>query len=115
VVQVHLVHERNGGTGIRLNRLLRTVAAEIEHQRGRMIRTIVNESGEAVGEANVDGMLIKGHRRIDSELKLHHKLFFITSGATLTRINCITVDHVAHKIRLTVDGFSRDSSPQHTA
>jgi hypothetical protein len=79
-----------------------------------MIRTIVNEFGDEVGEANLDGMLIKGYHRIDAELKLRHKLFFRTSGA-LTRINCITIDHAAHKIRLTVDGFSRESSPQHTA
>jgi transposase len=31
------------------------------------------------------------------------------------RIHCITIDHVAHKITLAVDGFSRDSSSQHTA
>ncbi len=53
---------------------------------------------------------IRGFRK----LKLGHKLFFRTSGA-LTRINCITIDHTAHKIRLAVDGFSRESSPQHTA
>ncbi|MGY3607553.1 MULTISPECIES: hypothetical protein [Bradyrhizobium] len=79
-----------------------------------MIRTIVNEAGDAIGETNLDGMLIKGHHRVDAELKLGHKLFFRTSGA-LTRINCITIDHTAHKIRLAVDGFSRESSPQHTA
>jgi hypothetical protein len=79
-----------------------------------MIRTIVNESGDPVGEASLDGMLIKGHHRIDAELKLRHKLFFRTKGA-LTRINCITIDHAAHKIRLAVDGFSQDCSPQQIA
>jgi len=79
-----------------------------------MIRTIVNEAGDAGGETNLDGMLIKGRHRIDAELKLGHKLLFRTNGV-LTRINCIIIDHTAHKIRLVVDGFSRESSPQHTA
>jgi hypothetical protein len=42
-------------------------------------------------------MLIKGHQRIDAELKHRRKLFFSTGGA-LVRIHCITIDHVAHKI-----------------
>ena len=79
-----------------------------------MTRTIVNEAGDAIGETNLDGMLVKGHYRIDAELKPGPKLFFRTSGA-LTRINCITIDHNAHKVRLAVDGFSRESSPKHTA
>ena len=62
----------------------------------------------------LDGMLIKGRHRIDAELKLGHKLFFRTNGV-LTRINCIIIDHTTHKIRLAVDGFSRESSHQHTA
>ena len=70
-----------------------------------MIR-IVNEAGDDVGQTNLDGMLIKGHQRIDVELKHRRKLFFSTGGA-LVRINCITIDHVAHKITLAVDGFSR--------
>jgi hypothetical protein len=94
---------------------LRSIAAALKHIRGEMtIRTIVNEAGDEVGQTNLDGMLIKGHHRIDVELKLGRKLFFISSGA-LTRINCITIDHAAHKITLAVDGFSRESSPQHIA
>jgi hypothetical protein len=62
--------------------------------------------GDEVGQTNLDDTLIKGHHQIDAELKLHHKLFFRTSGA-LTKINCITIDHTAHKITLAVDGFSR--------
>ena len=62
----------------------------------------------------IGGMLIKGYHRIDVELKLGHKLFFRTSG-TLTRINCIIIDYAAQKITLAEDGFSRESSPQHTA
>jgi hypothetical protein len=84
----------------------------MKHTKGEMIRTIVNEAGDEVGQTDLDGMLIKGHHQIDAELKLRHKLFFRTSGA-LTKINCITIDHAAHKIRLVVDGFSRESS--HTA
>jgi hypothetical protein len=30
----------------------------------------VNEAGDAGGETNLDGMLIKGRHRIDAELKL---------------------------------------------
>lgn len=82
--------------------------------RVEMIRKIVNEAGIEVGETNLDGMLIKGHDRIDAELKLGHKLFFRTSGAP-ARINCVTIDHTAHKITLAVDGFSRESFPQHKA
>ena len=78
-----------------------------------MIR-IVNEAGHDVGQTNLDGMLIKGHQRIDVELKHRRKLFFSTGGA-LVRIHCITIDHVAHKIALAVDGFGRENSPQHTA
>lgn len=74
--------------------------------KDEMIRTIVNEAGDEVGQTNLDGTLIKGHDQIDAELKLHHKLFFRTSGA-LTKINCITIDHTAHKITLAVDGFGR--------
>jgi hypothetical protein len=74
--------------------------------KGEMIRTIVNEAGDEVGQTNLDDTLIKGHHQIDAELKLHHKLFFRTSGV-LTKINCITIDHTAHKITLAVDGFSR--------
>jgi hypothetical protein len=76
-----------------------------------MTPTIVNEAGDELGRTNHDGTLIKGHHRIEAELKLGHKLFFMTSGA-LTRIRCITIDHAAHKITLVVDGFSRESSPQ---
>lgn len=79
-----------------------------------MTRKIVDEAGIEIGETNLDGMLIKGHCRIDAELKLGHKLFFRTSGAP-TRINCITIDHTAHKIMLAADGFSRERSPQHKA
>ena len=78
-----------------------------------MIRVIVNEAGDAIGQT-VDGMLTKGHERIDAELKYRRKLFFSTGGA-LVRIHCITIYHVAHKITLAVDGFSRESSSQHTA
>jgi len=74
--------------------------------KGEMIRTIVNEAGDEVGQTNIDGTLVKGHHQIDAELKLHHRLFFRTSGA-LTKINCITIDHTTHKITLAVDGFSR--------
>ena len=95
---------------------LRTIAAALKHRdemirkivNEAMIRTIVNEAGIEVGETNLDGMLIKGHHRIDAELKLGHKLFFRTSGAP-ARINCITIDHIAHKITLAVDGFSREA------
>ena len=73
-----------------------------------MNRMIVNEAGDDVGRANLDGVLIKGHQRIDVELKHRRKLFFSTGY-------CITIDHVAHKITLAVDGFSRESSSQHTA
>jgi hypothetical protein len=76
--------------------------------KGETIRTIVNEAGDEVGQTNLDGMLIKGHHQIDAELKLRHKLFFRTSGA-LTKINCITIDHTAHKITLAADGFSREA------
>lgn len=79
-----------------------------------MIRTIVNEAGIEVGETNLDGMVVKGHQRIDAELKHGHKLFFRTSGAP-ARINCIIIDHTAHKITLAVDGFSRERSSQHKA
>ncbi|OKO80884.1 hypothetical protein [Bradyrhizobium sp. NAS96.2] len=110
-----LAHDWNAGASIRLDRL-RTVAAALK-RRGEMIqkivneamiRTIVNEAGIEVGETNRDGMLIKGHHRIDAELKLGHKLFFRTSGAP-ARINCITIDHTAHKITLAADGFSREA------
>ncbi|TAI60882.1 hypothetical protein [Bradyrhizobium sp. Leo170] len=84
----------------------------MKHTKGEMIRTIVNEAGDEVGQTDLEGMLIKGHHQIDAELKLRHKLFFRTSGA-LTKINCITIDHAAHKITLVVDGFSRERS--HTA
>jgi hypothetical protein len=84
------------------------------HQRDEMIRKIVNEAGIEVGETNLDGMVVKGHDRIDAELKLGHKLFFRTSGAP-ARINCVTIDHTAHKITLAADGFSREVSPQHKA
>jgi hypothetical protein len=103
----------NAGAGPRLNRLC-TIVAALTHHRGEMTRMIVNEAGDAVGQANLDGMLIKGHERIDAELKHRRKLFFSTGGA-LVRIHCITIDHVAHKITLAVDGFSRESSSQHTA
>ena len=46
--------------------------------KGEMIRTIVNEAGDEVGQTNLDGTLIKGHHQIDAELKLHHRLFFRT-------------------------------------
>jgi hypothetical protein len=103
----------NAGAGARLDRLRTIVAAPTPH-RGEMNRMIVNEAGDDVGRANLDGVLIKGHQRIDVELKQHRKLFFSTGGA-LVRIHCITIDHVAHKITLAVDGFSRESSSQHTA
>jgi hypothetical protein len=103
----------NAGAGTRLDRL-RTIVAALTHHRGEMIRMIVNEAGDAVGQTTLDGMLIKGHERIDAELKHRRKLFFSTGGA-LVRIHCITIDHVAHKITLAVDGFSRESSSQHTA
>jgi hypothetical protein len=106
----------NGRTGtacrVGASRLdsLRTIAAALTHHRGEMIR-IVNEAGDDVGQTNLDGMLIKGHQRIDVELKHRRKLFFSTGGA-LVRIHCITIDHVAHKITLAVDGFGRENSPQ---
>jgi hypothetical protein len=103
----------NAGAGTRLDRLRTIVAAPTPH-RGEMNRMIVNEAGDDVGRANLDGVLIKGHQRIDVELKHRRKLFFSTGGA-LVRIHCITIDHVAHKITLAVDGFSRESSSQHTA
>ena len=78
-----------------------------------MIWMIVNEAGDQVGQTNPDGMLIKGHQRIDVELKHRRNLFF-SSGGALVRIRCITIDHVAHTITLAVDGFSREGS-QHTA
>jgi hypothetical protein len=84
----------------------------MKHTKGEMIRTIVNEAGDEVGQTDLEGMLIKGHHQIDAELKLRHKLFFKTGGA-LTKINCITIDHAAYKITLVVDGFSRERS--HTA
>ena len=93
---------------------LRTIVAAPTHHRGEMIRMIVNEAGDNVGQANLDGVLIKGHQRIDVQLKHRRKQFFSTGGA-LVRIHCITIDHVAHKITLAVDGFSRESSSQHTA
>ena len=103
----------NAGAGTRLDRL-RTIVAALTPHRGEMIRVIVNEAGDAVGQTNRDGMLIKGHQRLDAELKHRRKLFFRAGGA-LVRIHCITIDHVAHKITLAVDGFSRESSSQHTA
>jgi len=103
----------NAGAGTRLDRL-RTIVAAPTHHRGEMIRMIVNEAGDNVGQADLDGVLIKGHQRIDVELKHRRKLFFSTGGA-LVRIHCITIDHAAHKITLAVDGFSRESSSQHTA
>ena len=93
---------------------MRTIVAALTHHRREMIRKIVNEAGDAVGQTNLDGILIKGHERIDAELKHRRKLFFSTGGA-LVRIHCITIDHVAHKITLAVDGFSQESSSQHTA
>ena len=93
---------------------VRTIVAAPTHHRGEMNRMIVNEAGDDVGRANLDGVLIKGHQRIDVELKHRRKQFFSTGGA-LVRIHCITIDHVAHKITLAVDGFSREGSSQHTA
>jgi hypothetical protein len=104
----------NAGAGTRLDRL-RTIAAALTHHRGEMPRTIVNEAGDELGQTNLDGMLIKGHHRIEAELKVGHKLFFLTTSGALTRIRCITIDHAAHKITLAVDGFSRENSPQHKA
>ncbi len=103
----------NAGAGTRLDRL-RTIVAAPTHHRGEMIRMIVNEAGDNVGQADLDGVLIKGHQRIDVELKHRRKLFSSTGGA-LVRIHCIIIDHAAHKITLAVDGFSRESSSQHTA
>jgi hypothetical protein len=103
----------NAGAGTRLDRL-RTIVAAPTHHGGEMIRMIVNEAGDSVGQANLDGVLIKGHQHIDVELKHRRKLFFRTGGARV-RIHCITIDHTAHKITLAVDGFSRESSSQHTA
>jgi len=57
----------NAGAGTRLDRL-RTIVAAPTHHRGEMNRMIVNEAGDDVGQANHDGMLIKGHQRIDVEL-----------------------------------------------
>jgi hypothetical protein len=73
-----------------------------------MTPTIVNEAGDELGRTNHEGTLIKGHHRIEAELKLGHKLYFMTSGG-LTTIGCITIDHAAHKITLAADGFSRES------
>ena len=78
----------NTGSGTKLDGL-RTIVAALTHQRGEMIRKIVNEAGDAVGQTNLDGMLIKGHERIDAELKHRRKLFFSTGGA-LVGIHCIT-------------------------
>jgi hypothetical protein len=44
----------------------------MKHTKGEMIRTIVNEAGDEVGQTDLDGMLIKGHHQIDAELKLRH-------------------------------------------
>ena len=49
----------NAGAGAKLDRL-RTIVAALAHNRGEMIRLIVNEAGDAVGRTNLDGMLIKG-------------------------------------------------------
>jgi len=46
-----------------------------------MNRMIVNEAGDDVGQANHDGMLIKGHQRIYVQLKHRRKQFFSTGGA----------------------------------
>jgi hypothetical protein len=48
----------NAGAGTKLDRL-RTIVAALTHHRGEMIRMIVNEAGDAVGQTNLDGM----HRR----------------------------------------------------
>ena len=67
------------------------------------------------GQTHRAGMLIKGHERLDAELK-RRKLFFSTGGALEFTVRYITIGGLprAQNFTLAVDGFSGESSLQHT-